>query len=307
MHISPVIVHMKTKENPFQFNETDELLDIRYDNNFKAVFTKDTPESKGALSGLISALIERKIVVETIKANEPAATSTFDRSIRFDIASKAISGELINVEMTLFPEISEVVRLEYYSSRLFSGQDIKGILHGYSGLVETFQIAIIGKKIYQDKNLVHTFEYYDKYNNISFGGRSKIIIVELPKVMEKPTADMNTSERWSFFLQYLTNKGKREKINEILKEEEGIAMAGKTLVNISQSEIDFARETTELKRLVDYKSAMASYKLSGIAEGMKKGHIEEKFEIARKMKNAGRPISEIEEFTGLTSESIKGL
>ena len=78
---------MKTnKQKPFQFNENDDLLDIRYDNNFKAVFTKNTPASKGALSGLISALIERKIVVETITANEPAATNTFDRSIRFDIA-----------------------------------------------------------------------------------------------------------------------------------------------------------------------------------------------------------------------------
>ena len=45
----------------------------------------------------------------------------------------------------------------------------------------------------------------------------------------------------------------------------------------------------------------------GREEGIEKGHTEEKLEIARKMKNAGRPISEIEEFTGLSSESIKEL
>ena len=77
---------MKNNKQQFQFNETDDLPDIRYDNIFKAVFTKDTTESKGALSGLISALIGRKLVVETITANEPAAENTFDRSIRFDIA-----------------------------------------------------------------------------------------------------------------------------------------------------------------------------------------------------------------------------
>jgi hypothetical protein len=35
---------------PVQFSEEDKLLDIRYDPIFKAVFTKDTPASKGALS-----------------------------------------------------------------------------------------------------------------------------------------------------------------------------------------------------------------------------------------------------------------
>jgi predicted transposase YdaD len=38
---------------------------------------------------------------------------------------------------------------------------------------------------------------------------------------------------------------------------------------------------------------------------MKKGMKEEKLEIARKMKNAGRPSSEIAEFTGLTAETIE--
>jgi hypothetical protein len=41
------------KAGSIQFSETDELLDISYDHIFKAVFTKDTPASKGALSGLI--------------------------------------------------------------------------------------------------------------------------------------------------------------------------------------------------------------------------------------------------------------
>ena len=39
------------------FEENDELLDIRFDNIFKAVFARDTPASKGALSSLVSALI----------------------------------------------------------------------------------------------------------------------------------------------------------------------------------------------------------------------------------------------------------
>ena len=40
-------------------------------------------------------------------------------------------------------------------------------------------------------------------------------------------------------------------------------------------------------------------------EGLMKGRQEEKLEVARKMKNAGRSIKEIEEFTGLPSETIE--
>ena len=82
---------------PIQFDEADELLDIRYDNIFKVVFTKETPASKGALSGLISALIERKTMVQTImttkvcwpmpggkvaKKNVNASLNCWDRGLR---------------------------------------------------------------------------------------------------------------------------------------------------------------------------------------------------------------------------------
>jgi hypothetical protein len=56
---------------PFPFGEGTHILDIRYDPVFKAVFTRDTAKSRGALSDLISALIGRIVSVETIVANEP--------------------------------------------------------------------------------------------------------------------------------------------------------------------------------------------------------------------------------------------
>ena len=161
--------------HPVKFNETDKLLDIRYDNIFKAVFTKDTPASKGALSGLISALILRKVIVQSIIANEPPANNSFDRSIRFDIACKAESGELINIEMSFNPNSQELLRLEYYLSRQFSGQGIQGIGKNYSDLAETFQIAIISKeRIFPDEILVHTFQYHDPVHNVSFKGKTRI-------------------------------------------------------------------------------------------------------------------------------------
>ena len=45
----------------------------------------------------------------------------------------------------------------------------------------------------------------------------------------------------------------------------------------------------------------------GIKEGMKEGIAKSTLEIAQKMKNAGRPLSEIQEFTGLPIETITQL
>jgi len=46
---------MLAKAPKIQFDDSDDLIDICYDNVFKAVFTKETPESRGALSRLVSA------------------------------------------------------------------------------------------------------------------------------------------------------------------------------------------------------------------------------------------------------------
>jgi ribosomal protein L24E len=54
------------------FAEDDDIMDICRDDVFKAVFTRDTPESQKALAKLVSALTGREMSVVTINANEPA-------------------------------------------------------------------------------------------------------------------------------------------------------------------------------------------------------------------------------------------
>ncbi|GHV93526.1 hypothetical protein AGMMS50268_40290 [Spirochaetia bacterium] len=108
------------------FDDTDDLIDICLDNVFKAVFTKDIPESQGALSRLLSALIGRELTVTGIAANEPPIENIRDRQIRFDINCRVNDGRLVNVEMSLNPDPFEPVRLEFHIGKLFIGQDIRG-------------------------------------------------------------------------------------------------------------------------------------------------------------------------------------
>ena len=260
------------------FEENDDLIDIRFDNVFKAVFTRDNPLSNAALSKLISALIGRQLQVASININEPSIDSLRDRQIRFDISCRTESGELVNVEMVLNPIKFEPVRLEFYASKLFTGQDIRGLYKSYKDLKEAYQIAIVAKEqIIPDDVFLHTFEYYDPVHAVSLTGKSRIIILELSKlgkVVEKPAGDMSAQESWAVYFQYLTDKRKRGKINEILELEEGIAMASEVLINISKNDIEQARLLSELKYELDTQSMRVEAMREGRQEGLQEGRQE---------------------------------
>jgi predicted transposase/invertase (TIGR01784 family) len=290
------------------FAENDDLLDIRNDNVFKAVFTKDMPESKKALGRLVSALIGREVTIDVINANEPPIDDLRDRQIRFDINCKAENGELINVEMCLDPKPFEPVRLEYHAGKLFIGQDIRGKDRNYNDLNQAYQIAILADKhFFGDEIPLHAFEYYDPAHNVSLNGRSRIITLELSKldkVVEKPIRNMNAPERWGTFFQYLPDKSKRGMINEIIEYEEGIAMASEVLITISKDEREQAWLRSREKYVLDTQSNLSYERQEGRAEGRTEGLAQGKLEIACKMKAIGRPESEIAEVTGLTVEEV---
>jgi predicted transposase/invertase (TIGR01784 family) len=265
---------MKSKTT-FQFKENDDPIDIRKDNVFKAVFTKSNRMSRLALTNLISALIGKEIIINAIHANEPPVESLEDRQIRFDINCRAKTGEYINVEMSLNPDPFEPVRLEYYTGKLFTSQGIKGIKKSYRDLKQTYQIAILSKNcFFHDKEFFHTFLYYDPIRATSLNGRTRIITLELSKlgeIVEKPTEKMSATELWAFFLQYLTDMSKRSKINEIINQEEGLAMASQVLMKISKDEAERFRLLSEEKYQLDLQSKLVHAERKGEQKGERKG------------------------------------
>jgi len=307
---------MKTQiENPAQYewgpfpfgDDGARIFDIRYDPVFKAVFTKETADSRGALSYLISALIGRTVTVEAITANEPASTFMGQKKIRYDIACRSKSSEPINVEMSFHPIEDELNRLEYFASRLFVGQDIQGIEKSYSNLKGTYQISILAQKLFfPDKNLTHVFEFYDPQTHVSLDGKIRIITLELEKTavfIGKSVEEMTSAERWAAYFQYLTDEAKREKINEIIDREEGIAMAMSTLCQVTADEEEYARLTSLMKGELDWRSSMKDARREGLTEGRNEASLD----IARNLKKMGLPITQIADGTGLPIETIEQL
>ena len=103
--------------------------------------------------------------------------------------------------------------MEFYTARLFGGQDIKGGDKSYKDLKQTYQITILANmKFFNDDAYFHTFEYYDPIRRVPLDGRTRIITLELAKldnIVEKPIDEMAVSERWAIFIEYLTDKPPR--------------------------------------------------------------------------------------------------
>jgi predicted transposase/invertase (TIGR01784 family) len=263
---------------PFPLREGESVMDIRYDQVFKAVFTKETSLSRGALSRLITALIGHIVEVEVIIANEQPIDDTRQRYVRFDVVCRTKEGELINVEMSFNPIASEQVRLEYHVARLFVGQDIHGEGKTYYDLKETYQIAILAKyQFFPDEELIHDFIYYDPKTHVSLGGKTRIITVELIKTkpaVGKTVEEMTDAELWAVFFQYLTDEEKRDKIIKIINREEGIAMAVEILSNITQDEAEYARLSNLIKSELDWRTGIFEAEIKGRSEGLIKGRSE---------------------------------
>ena len=193
---------------------------------------------------------------------------------------------------------------------------------------EAYQITILSKdRFFPDEELIHTFQYYDPVHGVSLDGKTRIVIMELVKagqVIEKPVDKMSGYEAWAAFLGYLTDIEKREKINEIVRAKEGIAMASEAMTTISPSDREYFLRLSEEKYILDKKTkehqaerklakAMAEGMEKGMAEGMEKGIAEGRAEgkaeasldFARKLKARGRPIAEIAEDTGLSIKDIE--
>jgi predicted transposase/invertase (TIGR01784 family) len=276
------------------FSDTDDIADLRIDAVFKAAFTQNTPQSREALRMLLTAILKRDLKVITITANEPPIQDLRDRCIRYDISITFNNGELANVEMTLWPTPHEVLRLEYYAGRLFLNQDIKGKDKSFRDLHRAYQISFIGKRrLFDDDELVHHFKYYDKEHDMPLGGRTTIITLELEKLnraLKKPVAEMDAEERWSVFVRFCADKTKRGLINELLAQEEGIALVGQTIQGFTKEQIEYFHAMSKEKYELDIQCLETDARNEGRAEGRAEVQAEKDREIQelkRKLREAG--------------------
>jgi len=122
--------------------------------------------------------------------------------------------------------------------------------------------------------------------------------------------------RW---MAWLNESSPPELIAEVVKMDTAIETANERMVYVTGDKEAIRAYERRQMALSDYNSSMNYAReeghrqgmrkgmREGIREGMREGIAKNTLEIARKMKNAGRPLSEIMEFTGLPIETITQL
>jgi predicted transposase/invertase (TIGR01784 family) len=251
-------------------NNSEYIIDICQDGVFKAVFTKDTPESRAALTSLLSAFIGKELVIVSITTNEVPIDDTRQRHLRYDISVIFNDGERANIEITVDPKLAENIRMEYHVSRLYVSQDIRGKDRSFSDLKPTYHLSIIGgHAVFKDKAWYHEFVYYDPIRNIALGGRTAILSVELTKLQEivkKPPAEMSRQERWAVYFGYYTDPEKQGLLREIEALEEGIQMAEAVMKGFTQTELENLRQLSIDMAQLDWEEEL----YWAVREGQKK-------------------------------------
>jgi predicted transposase/invertase (TIGR01784 family) len=293
--------------------ETD-ILPPSDDRIFKLILT--SPNAKPALMDLISAIIKRPVVDVVVRNNELPAGDVDKKAERLDVNCKIDDGTQVDLEMQAshIKEDSDGEHKNlkgksiYYLCDLHASQPSKGVRR-YDKLVQTYQVTFCSYTVFpKRKEYVNSFSLRHDEGNELLSDAICVVYVELSKlneILNKPVNDMTDLEKWAVFLEYADIPTQREKVNKIIESKEALQMAGELLMSISQDERERAVFRSRRMYQTDMDSNLATAEDKGRREGEAKGRAESMAQVAQKMKNAGRPLNEIMEFTGLSAEAIK--
>ena len=279
---------------------------------FKAMLTTDSEDSREALRSLLSACTRREVSKVQVINNDLVPSHLTAKSARLDVHVTFNDGEAADLEMQIGKSGDDLAkRAALYAAMLLSAQSRKG--NQYKEIKRVYQIFFLNCILFPDSNkLSHRYQYLEETEHTRLTDAVEIIFYELPKIEKRikeavkskdKTKSLLEEEKWCIFLRYRHEERAADLITKLCREDKGIMHAEKTLTRVSRDYRKYAREMAIMKNSMDRASELYSARLEGQEEGILKTNLE----IARKMKNAGRPFSEIEEFTGLPAKTIESL
>ena len=288
----------------------DNLLDIKNDYVFKRVFGHVGNED--ITIDLLKSITKETITDIELDANPISEKDMFDDKVGvLDIKAKINGNINCDIEMQVVDRKNIEKRILFYWSKMYTSSIKQGI--DYKELKKGIVVLIVDYNLEQLKNIS---KFMTKWN-IQEEENPKIIltddlefyIIELEKV--KKVEQNSILKSWLEFI-------KNPKVVSNMENNE-IKKAREELEKISQDEHERYLAELRQKYIMDqkaiqdfgYDKGLADGRIEGqnegLKEGLKEGRIQEKQEIAKKMKNKNKPIDEIVELTGLTIQDIENL
>jgi predicted transposase/invertase (TIGR01784 family) len=265
----------------------------------------------GVLEGFLTVFLNEPIKIVEILENEGNVLAE-DKFYRVEIKAKNSNGEDILVE------IHNITRL-CYQERIFYGVDKAITEHinlgnTYKEVKKVYSISIL----YFDLGKGSDYIYVGQNNFIGLHTQDQLIISTKEKdtIVRKSPAEIfptymlvrvnefnkvakSPLEEW---VDYLKNGV----INPDTKAP-GLQEAREKLKYYSMSNAERHAYDEHVNAIMIQNDVLGNARLEGHAEGRAEGKTEEKNAIALKMRQAGLPIEQIMQFTGLSEENIKSL
>lgn len=291
----------------------DRYINPYTDFGFKLLF--GTAMNKEVLINFLNALLLGKEVIKdvTYLNTEHLGTQEYDRRAVFDVYCENDRGEKILVEMQRGEQQFFKDRSVYYATFPIREQaprgewdyELKGVyVIGILNFI--FQDGIADSDHYHHQvQLVELRTKEVLYDKLTF------IYLEMPK-FNKTEAELETIfDKWMFVLRNLSNLQERPlALQECVFNRLFQAAEIATFSRQQRSEYwDSLKSYRDWKNVLDtnMKKSFVKGREEGLSEGMEKGEVIKAEKIARKMKEMGFSMEEIQQATGLTMEQLDNL
>jgi predicted transposase/invertase (TIGR01784 family) len=275
------------------------------DFGFKKLF--GSAMNKDLLISFLNALLEGEQKIEhiTYLNNEHVGARKDNRRAIFDVYCENDKGEKFIVEMQNVFQHFFKDRSVYYATFPIQEQAIQGIWE--FELTAVYTVGILNFVFDEDRNSPECYHHHVMLMDVKrkevFYDKLHFIYLEMPK-FEKTENELETMfDKWMFVLRNLSRLMERpaalqERVFEKLFQAAEIA-------KFKPSE--YAAYQDSMKAFRDIDNGVKTAKEEGRVEGREEGKVQERIELARKMKQKGYAVAEIREITGLSQEEIERL
>lgn len=276
------------------------LLNPRYDFAFKAMFTQETRESHDALQDFISTLLSRNITEIALLPNEPPVETADGNQMSFDVSVKFDDGERVDLEIqSRDRSYNYGARAEIQVARLMSASNRKG---EHWKTPSVYQISVLNFEYDKDDSAPLSWYTMRKENGGTLGGRLNILFFDLIKtrrLLGTPPEQLTKLQKWGLFLSYADDERHVEYIDRLTRTEEGIMNAKSALLEVSQDEINWARENSIFKAQRDRNEEL----YCAVERGVHNNAVE----TARRLLQTNLTVEQIAEATGLPLDEVRTL
>ena len=293
-------------------NKRKKLLSPKQDIVFQVLFGEKGSEN--ITKEFLEAILHEKITKVNLDRN-PILRSMKPKSKKgiLDVLVEIDDKEKCNIEMQVGDREDIIPRILYYWARTY----IRDLKSGeeYDKLQRTIVVLIADFELQELKEL----DFFTDWALIEKKGRKAIltdfidvIIIEIPKIYRlKGTENEDKLLEWIYFL----DNPNSEVVNRIMENNNGVKEAKEKLQDMSNDiimqrlaewEESAKHDKAYIKKMARRKGLQEGIQ-KGMQKGLEKGHKDEKFEIAKKMKQKGIELATIMELTALTKEEIENL